>query len=195
MELYKDVSDQELVTLLEEGSEGAFDEIYRRYWEQLFNEAHKRLNNLELSEEIVQDIFIDLWTKRTQKKIVTLFPYLITAIRYQVFMVYNKKKSIPFFEEPLDHIAFSSDESDSHCFEKDLIVAVTAWLESQPEKRREIFRLRYLEDMTTREIAEELHISQKTVQNQLNTSQESLRSSVAKLLTLVVIILHSSSSN
>ena len=54
----------------------------------------------------------------------------------------------------------------------------------QPEKRREIFRLRYIEEFSTKEIAEELNLSQKTVQNQLLIGQGSLREAVSKLLIL-----------
>lgn len=181
------LNDDELKSLLTQGSEAAFDEIYSRFWKKLYNEAYKRLHNPEQSEEIVQDIFIDLWTKRTQKEIDNLAAYLITSVRYQVFMLYNKTKKLPYFEEPLDYIALSSEEADSVCFEKDLIAAVQTWLDQQPEKRREIFRLRYLEEMTTKEISEHLNISQKTVQNQLNTAQDSLRSSVSKLLFLTAL--------
>jgi RNA polymerase sigma factor (sigma-70 family) len=180
-------TDDELKALLLQGSEEAFDEIYSRFWKRLYNEAYKRLHNPELSEEIVQDIFIDLWTKRAQKEIDNLAAYLVTSVRYQVFIVYNKTQKLPYFEEPLEYTALSSEEADSGCFEKDLIAAVQTWLDQQPEKRREIFRLRFLEEMTTREISEHLNISQKTVQNQLNTAQDSLRSSVSKLLFLTAL--------
>lgn len=182
------ITDYELKTMLMHGSEVAFDEIYERYWKKLFNEAHKRLNDLGLSEEVVHDVFIDLWSKRETKEIGNLDAYLITAVRYQVFAIYNKRKTLPFFEEPLDHMAFSSDEADSECFQKELIEGIKFWLETQPEKRREIFRLRYLEDMSTKEIAETLSISQKTVQNQLNLSQESLRDSVSKFMLLIFML-------
>lgn len=181
------LTDDELKSLLIQGSEAAFDEIYDRFWKKLYNEAYKRLHNPEQSEEIVQDIFIDLWTKRAQKEIGNLAAYLVTSVRYQVFMFYNKTQKLPFFEEPLDYIVLSSEQADSGCFEKDLIAAVETWLDQQPEKRREIFRLRYLEEMTTKEISDHLNISQKTVQNQLNTAQDSLRSSVSKLLFLTVL--------
>lgn len=188
MQLNVDITDSDLKAMLMRGSETAFDKIYERYWKKLFNEANKRLNDLELSEEIVQDIFIDLWVKREKKEIDNLYAYLTTAVRYQVYAIYNKRKNLPFFEEPLDHMAFSPDEADSECFQKELIAGINLWLNTQPEKRREIFRLRYLEDMSTKEISETLSISQKTVQNQLNLSQESLRESVSKFTLLILLV-------
>lgn len=189
MQRYLNFSDDELKSLLLQGSEAAFDEIYSRYWKRLYNEAYKRLYDPGLSEEVVQDIFIDLWATRNRKEIGNLAAYLVTAVRYQVFGIYNKQRKLPFFEEPLEYIQ-SVEGTDSACFEKDLIAAVQHWLDQQPGKRKEIFRLRYLEQLTTREISEELNISQKTVQNQLNASQYSLRSSISKLLTIALILLH-----
>jgi len=184
MVCFRNHTDQELIHSLKQGEEGAFDEIYHRYWQILFNEAQKRLGDLGLSEEIVQDVFIDLWTNREQKTIESLYPYLFTAVRYKVFMIYKKQKRLPRFEEPLEHIAFTNEDADAPYFLKDLLSGIHAWLTMQPEKRREIFRLRYIEEFSTKEIAEELNLSQKTVQNQLLIGQGSLREAVSKLLIL-----------
>ena len=181
MKFYSQHSDQDLTALLKDGVEAAFDEIYDRYWKKLYNEAYKRLQNTELSEEVVQDVFVDLWKNNEHRDIQNLYPYLLTAVRYQVFIVYKKLKSLPHFEEPLENMAISHEGADTFCLEKDLITAINQWLDTQPEKRRKIFHLRYMEGMQTKEIAEELNISQKTVQNQLNTSQGSLRSSILRL--------------
>lgn len=84
----------------------------------------------------------------------------------------------------MEHIAFTNEDADAPYFLKDLLSGIHAWLTMQPEKRREIFRLRYIEEFSTKEIAEELNLSQKTVQNQLLIGQGSLREAVSKLLIL-----------
>ncbi len=182
-------TDQQLTTLLRDGVREAFDEIYNRYWKLLFNTAFKRLGDTELCEDLVQEIFVDLWMNRRKKTIEALYPYLLTAVRYQVFTWYKKHKKLPVFEEPLAYMAIAPEGADSTYFLKELLTTIQHWLELQPEKRREIFRLRYLESLSTKEIAEELQISQKTVQNQLNTAQGSLRSVVSKLLIGVLAVL------
>lgn len=189
MAYFKNHTDIELVILLREGEEDAFDEIYRRYWKSLFQEARKRLGESEYAEEVVQDVFIDLWVNRSTREINQLYAYLQTAVRYQVFMLYKKHKKLPFFEEPLEHMGFSDDKADSPFCLNELLAGIEVWLAHQPVKRREIFRLRYLEQLSTKEIAEELFIAQKTVQNQLINGQESFRAAVSKLLTFTGLLI------
>lgn len=189
MNTHENATDDELAALLTDGSEAAFDMIYERYWKKLYNEAFKRINDSSDSEEIVQDVFVDLWNKRSSRQIENLRGYLLGAVRYQVFAVYHRRKNLPAFEEPFDYMAFSADDADSNFLRYELLSSIHHWLETQPEKRREIFRLRFLEGLSTLEIAEQLDISRKTVQNQLNTSQQSLRESIGRLLTLLILLL------
>jgi len=189
MVLFENHTDSELLLLLQQGDREAFDEIYRRYWKPLFRETIKRLKESTFAEEVVQDVFVDLWINRSSRSITQLYPYLLSAVRYQVFMLYKKHQKMPFFEEPLEHMSFSHDKADSQFFLNELLEGIQTWLTKQPEKRREIFRLRYLEQLSTREIAEQLDITQKTVQNQLINGQESLRAAVSKLLILAAAIM------
>ncbi|WP_316818784.1 RNA polymerase sigma factor [Pedobacter nyackensis] len=186
---YESLADLKLINLIKSGDEMAFDETYKRYWRKLYSEAYKRLRNAELCEEVIQDVFADFWVKREQKEIEQLFPYLVTAVRYQVYMLYKKGKSMPVFEEPLEHMAQESLQADSLFYEKELKESINVWLDLQPEKRREIFNMRFMQDLSTKEIAEILGISQKTVQNQLLTATASLRNALGKVVTISAIVM------
>ena len=61
MSIYSKYSDGELLKFLRGGNEEAFREIYERYWKRMFYKAGKNLNNAALAEELVQDIFLDIW--------------------------------------------------------------------------------------------------------------------------------------
>jgi len=185
---FRSFSDADLISYLKEGEKTAFDVIYDRYWKKLYNDTYKRLRRVEQVEEIVQDVFTDLWTKRATKNIENLYGYLLTSVRYQVYMLYKKGKTAPIFEEPLEHIALDSLQADTLLNVKELKKCVALWMSMQPEKRGEIFRLKYMEDLSTREISEMLGISQKTVQNQLLTAFASLRDFMTKLMILLTIL-------
>ncbi|WEK18585.1 MAG: sigma-70 family RNA polymerase sigma factor [Candidatus Pedobacter colombiensis] len=186
---YGSYADTQLINLVKAGDETAFDEAYKRYWKKLYSEAYKRLRSAELCEEVIQDVFADFWVKREEKQIIELFPYLLTAVRYQVYMLYKKGRSMPVFEEPLEYMAQESLQADSLFCEKELKASIEAWLTLQPEKRREIFKMRFMQDLTTREISEILGVSQKTVQNQLLTATASLRASLGKIVTISAIMM------
>ncbi|SEM66624.1 RNA polymerase sigma-70 factor, ECF subfamily [bacterium A37T11] len=193
MDSYAQYTDPELLDFLKTGEgKGAFDEIYGRYWKKLYNEAFKRLKDGPQCEEIVQDVLTDLWMKRHARQIDHLQAYLLRSVRYQMFMLYKKNASLPAFEEPLEHMHRDGASTDEGLYLKDLRQFIDQWLLTQPEKRREIFRLRHFEELGTREIAELLGISQKTVQNQLLSAVNDLKGKVDKnfILLLASVLLH-----
>jgi RNA polymerase sigma-70 factor (ECF subfamily) len=185
---YSAYTDQELIALLKQGDEHAFDVIYVRYWKKFYNEAYKRLRNAELCEELVQDVFADLWIKREYAAIENLEAYMSTAVRYQVFTQYKKGSKMPVFEEPLEYMAEAYLQADSMFELNELKARIDEWLQMQPEKRREIFKLRFMDELSTKEISELLGISQKTVQNQIITATNSLKTSLGKGIAIVSVI-------
>lgn len=188
MNAYSIHTDQELVALLKQGDLHAFDEIYKRYWKKAFNEAYKRLRNAEICEELIQDIFAGIWLKRELADIENLWAYVYTATRNQVFVEYKKGSRLPVFEEPLEHMAASYLQADSGFELQELKASINAWLAMQPEKRREIFKLRYMDELSTKEISELLGISQKTVQNQLITATAQLKAKLGDGIAFLAIV-------
>lgn len=183
------ISDMELVAGLKLGDERALRLIYRKYWRMLYNECCRRLNDPEQSEELVQDILADLWEKRAEREIGNLEAYLTTSVKYAVFRQYRRKQSLPFFEEPLEYMVYDETGADTALFLKELQFFVDKWLEAQPDKRREIFRRRYMDEQTTDEISREMNIPQKTVQNTLRNTMIALRTDIAKFLILMPLVI------
>ncbi|MBS1531922.1 MAG: sigma-70 family RNA polymerase sigma factor [Bacteroidetes bacterium] len=178
--------DDELVTLLTEGDEAAFSEIYERYWLKLYNESHKRLKDEALCADVIQDVFTDLWLNRECREIENIAAYLYTAVRYRIFALYKKDKHINAFIEPIEFIAASASDPDSIFFEKEIRECIEIWLKLQPEKRKQVFAMKFGQDLSTREISEILHVSQKTVQNQFATSLKQLRVHLGKMITMLL---------
>lgn len=183
---YRTMTDAELYALLKDSDKIAFDQIYIRYWKKLFDDSFKRIRSAEVIEEIVQDVFADLWVKREAKEILNLYPYLLTCVRYKIFALYRKGKTAPAFEEAAEGIALSSLQADSLLHEKELKGCIALWLGLQPAKRGEIFRLRYIEELSTREISIMLNITQKTVQNQLITANGNLKKFLEKMMVILL---------
>src|SRR3954447_16806860 len=81
---YALLSDELLTKLLHAGDAGAFREIYNRYWQKLYHTALAKTHTQEIAEELVQNIFIAVWEKRTVAKIEHLESYLMRAVKYQI---------------------------------------------------------------------------------------------------------------
>ncbi len=186
MRMLNSCHDNELVTLLQQGDEAAFSEIYERYWLKLYNESHKRLKDEDLCADIIQDVFADLWLNREERNIESLAAYLFTAARYRVFTSYKKNKNLVAFETPIEFMQVSASDPDSIFFEKEIRECIEIWLNMQPEKRKQVFIMKFGKELSTREISEILHVSQKTVQNQFTTSLKHLRVHLGKLISLVL---------
>jgi len=188
MEGYSNVSDAHLLCQLKKDAYAAFDEIYRRHWYGLYEVAYKRLGDVEQCKDIVQDIFTDLWNNRQTKEIQQLTAYLHTAVRYKVYSLLAKGLAGRTFTEPFEQIAGPSFDADTPLQEKELAQLLSTWIEQLPEKRKEIFVLRYVAEKSTREISEELEISQKTVQNQLITATNQLQDYLGKTILLICLL-------
>jgi len=172
-------TDLVLVSLIDEGDEQAFQDLYSRHWQGLYNDAYRRLGDVEKSKDIVQDVFLQFWQKQNRSHILNVAAYLSQSVRYNVIKCYNKEKSIANFELPLEMLP-SDISIEEAFFAKELEAYIKVWLTIQPERRRQIFQMRYIEDKSTKEISDQLGISQKTVQKTLFITLNNLKDALGK---------------
>lgn len=181
-------SDKELSELLRIGDQNAYTVIYERYWESLYRSAYKRLKNKEQCQDIIQIVLSDLWRRREEVIIEDLPAYLHTAIRFQVFKQISRKPDSNTFLDEFEILLTSPVQTDDDLLEKEILGLVKLWINALPPKRRAIFLMYAEDELSTRQIAEKLGISQKTVQNQLNTAVINLRLRLAKVLSLALVV-------
>lgn len=94
-------TDDELVVILKSGDMNAFHMIYNKNWRKIYSESYKRLKNVEQVEEIVQEIFAQLWLKRESITINNLHRYLMKRTCHEVFAMSQREEINPEFEGPL----------------------------------------------------------------------------------------------
>ena len=178
--------DRDLLYLMTQDSQEAFEKLYKCYWLDMYDSAYKRLKNKKQAEDIVQDVFLSLWLRRKNQNIDNLPAYLHTAVKFKVFNYVERNLSHKSFYDPLIEIALGSSGTDGSLIEKELYNLLIAYINTLNEKKREIFRLHFLENKSTKEIAELLKIPRKTVQNQLRSIILDVRTRIAPLLILVI---------
>ncbi len=186
---FDNLNEQQLTALFMDGDEEAFVEIYRRNWRIMFNAAYKRLGDETQCEDLVQNIFVDLWERRQTILIENLSAYLQTAVRFQVIKYSTRLRSTSPLVEHFENIFISPLKSEDALLESEIAGLVSLWIDALPEKRREAFVMYYLEGQSTSQIAETLGITQKTVQNQIASASASIRSQLSKTLSLLIPLL------
>lgn len=182
------LNDDELFLQLKQNDRAAFSEIYKRYWQELYDDAYNRTRNREQCEDIVQNVLADLWLRRETHNIENLRAYLHSAVKFQFYKLVSKQRGAAVYLDYLDELLYSSINADDILREKEIARVIELWLKTLPEKRRKIFLMRYAEDMSTRQIADTLGISQNTVQAQLHTASQSLTTRLAQFLTVMAVI-------
>ncbi|SEO06295.1 RNA polymerase sigma-70 factor, ECF subfamily [Mucilaginibacter gossypiicola] len=183
-------TDDELVSLLKEGNSPAFESIYNRYWDRLFDYTHKRLNNTEICEEVVQEIFIKLWEKRETLVLTTgLMNYLFSAARYSLIDQYRKQLLQNTFIAASKNKPGADNSTEDNIFVKDLQRYLEDLIGSLPPKCRSVYELSRLEYKSNKEIAEILNISEKTVEGHLTKALQRLRLGMGDVLVLLIACL------
>lgn len=183
MKTFTSFSDSELLGMLRYSDEHAFNELYNRYWEKLFNAAYKRLKNAEAAEEVVQDLFTDLWLRRETLNIRQELPvYLFTAVKYLVIRQVHKIATRTTFVCNNEAIFQDADNStEEWLIANDLRSHLQSRVELLPVKCREIYQLSRDEHQSNKAIAQQLNISEKTVENQISKALRRLRASLNSL--------------
>ena len=180
-------NDQVLINQIQEGSSEAFELLFDKYWDMAYSNAFKRLKNREDSKDIVQEIFVHIWQNRSSLHINNVPAYLHIAVRNRVFkQIARQEKSHPFFQFP-DQLVSETVGADHKILSEEFLKSYEDLVKTLPPKRQEIFRLRYHEDLSTQDIANNLAITRKTVQNQIGKALETLKVTLAHPLSILMV--------
>ncbi|SEM85002.1 RNA polymerase sigma-70 factor, ECF subfamily [Mucilaginibacter gossypiicola] len=180
-------SDDRLIGLIQENDLAAFEHIYNKYWSKLYLSAYNILRDRQVSEDITQEVLVNLWIKRTTLQVVSLNAYLYTAVRYQVFNVLRSGKVKAGLFNNLEEL-FSNNGGEEILSEKEINRLLEQGIAELPDKCRQIFIMSRKEHLSTKEIAERLGISPKTVENQLTIALNRLRKTLGDFVCMALIM-------
>lgn len=181
---FKEAGDNDLLELLKEDDLNAFKEIYQRYWKKIYATAFKRLKRKELAEEIVQELFVGLWVKRHNREIHScLSSYLYSSVSHYIIDCYRKESVRQKYTENLKVAQDSLKSTVEADYElKELSDNIEKGVLQLPDKCRSVFEMSRKEFKSNKEIAVQLGISEKTVENHLTKAIKRLRLSLSNFL-------------
>ncbi len=179
------IPEEEIILGLKNSNQSVFDHLFREQYAPLCRYALKIVRNNDIAEEIVQDVFVSIWNRRIELNIETsLNAYLLSSVKYSCYN-HLRKKNLTIVDTDLTKESFteqfiSDTKADSQITQEELQQIIQNGIHELPEKCQQIFSLSREIGLSNKEIATELDISIKTVENQMTIALQKLRKHVIK---------------
>ena len=166
-----------LVERLQNGSFEAFEMIYNFYFKLLFLFSRKYLRNETEAEEIVQQVFLKIWEKRKMiNPDLSFKAYLFKIILNDIYNHIRKKRYEKLTNDIyLESASVFNESTQELILYRDFKEKLDKLIRNLPEKRREIFILSRKRGLSNSDIADELNLSVRTVENQLHRALRYLK--------------------
>lgn len=199
-----DFTDDELWDMLRAGSKDAFEQLYFRYYDKLFNYAVSFCRNRAMAEDHIQSLFLKIWDRKNSLNSVKFVKtYLWVALRRSLVDELQKKQVVEKDNLTVKkdfRIAASPEDLillHEHSIEQ--VQRLYSAIESLTPRQREILFLKYFEGMSYKEIEaittlkyqtvrNHIHESVKTLKTAFQESDENMLFSHAAICTLIKII-------
>jgi RNA polymerase sigma-70 factor, ECF subfamily len=183
-----------IVRKMMEGDRESFKYFFDKYYTHLCNFVLLYVKDPVLAEEVVQDIFVYFWESKHKLNINTsVQSYLFSASKFKSLNLIRDQRSHTKAIENMRGTAQGSDSLDESTFDnpEELEQILSDSIAQLPERCRMVFMLSKNEKLSNNEIANQLGISVKTVENQMTIALKKLRETLMpyreKLFLLFVI--------
>jgi RNA polymerase sigma-70 factor (ECF subfamily) len=176
------VNESQLIQSLNQGCERAMKYFYERYSGRIYFLVMKFLKSPEQSQEVVQDVFLKLWTNRKElDKDRPIEAWLYTVARNQVINQFKKmaREQLKRSTQPVSEVQLHApEEADGQILEHESNHLLRQAIRRLPEKQREVYTLARLEGYSRLEIADQMQISALTVKTHMSRAAVSVKSFV-----------------
>lgn len=170
------------------GNHTAFRELFMRYHLKVHYFVLGLVKSESDAEDLTQEIFLKLWMYRSRfTEVRTFGSYLYVLAKHTVFSyIESRRVNLVNLESAVEEVEGRSDTPCEALVAKDLRLLVDMIVETMPPQRKMIYRMSRNEGLSNAEIAENLQLSKKTVENHLNLALKELRNAV--LIFLLVMM-------
>lgn len=183
-------TDKEILLRIAEDDSSAFTILYHRYWEEMFVVAVKALREKTEAADIIQDIFLSIWKRRHDLKIDGhLSNYLLTAVRYKVIHYIQKHIT------SRDYLALLADvsvnwlppDAEVNLQLEELQKALSTVVNRMPPKMQQVYLLSRREQLSHKEIAEQLCVSVETVKKHIQHALQLIKTAIQYTPTIILL--------
>jgi len=183
--------DELLFECVKKDNQRALEQLFQKYYFSLCMFAKKYVDDSALAEEIVSDVFFNIWQNRKALSInSSLKSYLFVATKNQSLNVVKKAKASIYKEEIGDlHLKLSYSNFDDGLQYTEVKKHIELIIELLPPQRRIIFILNRIDGLKYKEIAEKLGISVSTVQKQMLEAIKHVSQYESQFITSLLLFL------
>ncbi|WP_164914151.1 RNA polymerase sigma factor [Aquimarina sediminis] len=170
-----------LIRGLKEGNQNSYKILFDRYYSWLHNYVYKLSNDSSLSDDLVQNVMLRLWEKKSSLQITSSLKNYLFRACHNEFLMYlrqQKKKYSTIDALKWEAILEIHTEKEEDQFDADWLKLEKA-IEQLPKKCKEVFKLSRLEQKKHKEIADILGISTKTVEVHISKAIRFLKANVS----------------
>ncbi len=185
------LSDKEIAEALQAGNENVFEQVFRLHYQRLWNYAAGILNDMDEAEEVVQQMFLNVWEKRTVIEISVSFKsYLYRAVHNACLnkLKQNKVRKL-YADEQIQTTEEAYEHTSQTILKTELEKQIHNAINALPEQCRLVFKLSRFEEMKYAEIATHLGISVKTVENHMGKALKIMREQLKDYLPVIMLLL------
>jgi len=181
-------TDPELVALLKEGNQAAYTEIYDRYNGLLYVFAYKRLQDREEAKDLIHELFLKLWADHQDLDLnINVAAYLYTALRNRIINLIAHQKVatryIDSFQFYLDGLG--NNNTDHLVRHNEMLAFIETEIANLNPRTQLVFELSRNSNLTRREIAEKMGISEETVKSHMHTALKILKAKLGPLFPVL----------
>ncbi|WP_346882498.1 RNA polymerase sigma-70 factor [uncultured Algibacter sp.] len=182
-------NDNTFLEAFKSGHKKAFSKVYEDYYASLCRYAFSLTRDLSQAEDIVQDTFINIWKNHENLELKDSFKSYLYRSVYNLFIdrYRTHKRRMAMLEDLRLSVAIEV-ESERYIYDEKHINTLKQLIETLPEKRKEIFLLNKIQGYKYKEIAEQLNISERTVESQLRKALISIRQKASKITFNISIL-------
>lgn len=188
---YKKISDQLLLEECRENNTRAYDQLFERYFNVLYNFSVTYVKNSAVAEELVMDLMFTIWQKRHELQIDgEVSNYLFRAMKNVLFNFIRRKQlqTTPIEQCPEQQLG-QNKSADDELQHKELEQVYQLKLKELSPQRRKIFKLSREEDMTYLQIAENMNLSVNTIKSQMLASLKYFRENLKEHIDITMFLL------
>ena len=175
----------DILTRLRADDKTALKSLFEEYYLSVCKTIHRFIREKSTVEDLAQEVFIRFWDKRRQIEINSSLPAYIRRMAINEALAYLRRhKRFDDREVTADMLPGTTDSAEEHFLHQELEVQVRDAINELPPRCRTVFQLSRYEELTYQEIADQMEISIKTVENQMSKALRILRERLRPYLHL-----------